>query len=234
MQHACCWHGVTPAFLIVMHHHHHDYTYDSLGCPERQHTCCMQPKWCMQLQDTSDQGYGLALSLPRSLIEYIECRVICVLTFWFEAVLKFLNGLGRPCCEARCTEASVQAIRSPVHGRLPMTVEGRVKPTKLPKPPANWHRNRRSLSMVVLTHLQADACFPGAFMKVQLQLPALLGKIQPTCAIARYASAISWQECILRCCHAPMQRPAPTGTRTSVNKPMAALRHSRSSVPAAA
>ena len=71
-------------------------------------------------------------------------------------------------------------------------------------------------------------------MKVQLQLHALLGKNQPACAISQYASAISWQECILRCCHAPVQRPAPTGTRTSVDKPMAALRHSRSSVPAAA
>ena len=71
-------------------------------------------------------------------------------------------------------------------------------------------------------------------MKVQLQLAALSGSDQPTCAIAQYAFAISWQECILRCCHAPMQRPVPTGTRTSVDKPMAALRHSRSSVPAAA
>ena len=71
-------------------------------------------------------------------------------------------------------------------------------------------------------------------MKVQQRLPALLGKIQPTCAIAQYASAVSLQECIYRCCHAPMQRPAPTGTRTSVDKPMAALRRSRSSTPAAA
>ena len=82
--------------------------------------------------------------------------------------------------------------------------------------------------------MQADARLTEAFMKVQPQLPALLCKNQPTCAIAEYASAISWQECIPRCCHAPMQRPAPTGTRTSVDKPVAALRRSRSSVPAAA
>lgn len=57
-----------------------------------------------------------------------------MLAFWFEAVLKSVNGLGRPCCEARCTEASVQAIRSPVHGHPPMTVEGRVNPPSSPNP----------------------------------------------------------------------------------------------------
>ena len=63
-----------------------------------------------------------------------ECKVIGMLAFWFEAVLKSLNGLGRPCCEANCTVASVQAIRNPVIGHLAMVAEGRVNTASSPIP----------------------------------------------------------------------------------------------------